>query len=417
MRVPQRSQVRAARVLKSEAAKEDGLFLRVGGKYFLRYRIERRLRKRVRGELSTFQQVIAEHEAKGNDIKTLLRQLHQPACAEKYQRASKLIGARENELLEEFADGSEISVKEFWPRLEVVENESHSNDLFKYASLLWSVPVSGGFGRRVRFIVRDESNDRIVGLFALGDPVFNLTARDNWVGWTHLDRASRLYNVMDLFVVGAVPPYNTLLGGKLVAMLAASNEVQGIISSRYQGTKTVIQKKRKDSRLALLTTCSALGRSSLYDRIDYQHKRLFLRIGESQGWGHFHLNHGLFEDLRGYIEGTVPSKVKNRFGDGPNWRLRTARTALDHLGFPGKLLQHGIRREVYAIPLAENTREFLKGETDKLQLTDLPLQGLAAYWKTRWLEGRAERRPEYRQFKKAQIRDTIQSRYLPRPSE
>ena len=36
----------------------------------------------------------------------------------------------------------------------------------------------------------------------------------------------RLRNVMDAFVLGAVPPYRELLCGKLVAMLAASDEVR-----------------------------------------------------------------------------------------------------------------------------------------------------------------------------------------------
>ncbi len=100
------------------------------------------------------------------------------------------------------------------------------SELFRYACLLWSVPVSQGFGRRVRFLVRDKQNGKLVGIFALGDPVFNLRCRDGFIGWSSGDREKRLYNVMDIFILGAVPPYNSLLCGKLIALLAASNEVR-----------------------------------------------------------------------------------------------------------------------------------------------------------------------------------------------
>ena len=80
--------------------------------------------------------------------------------------------------------------------------------------------------RRLRFLVYDNSTGKLMGLFGLGDPVFSLSARDQWIGWTKEDRRKRLVHVMDAFVLGAVPPYNQLLVGKLIAMLVASNEVR-----------------------------------------------------------------------------------------------------------------------------------------------------------------------------------------------
>ena len=56
-----------------------------------------------------------------------------------------------------------------------------------------------------------------MGIIAIGAPVFNLSARDNLIDWNVKARSERLVNVMDAYVLGAVPPYNTLLGGKLVA--------------------------------------------------------------------------------------------------------------------------------------------------------------------------------------------------------
>ena len=71
----------------------------------------------------------------------------------------------------------------------------------------------------MRFIVWDDSNGKVLGILAIGDPVFNLRVRDEHIGWSAVDRKARLVNVMDAYVLGALPPYNTLLGGKLVACL------------------------------------------------------------------------------------------------------------------------------------------------------------------------------------------------------
>lgn len=118
-----------------------------------------------------------------------------------------------------FADGSEIDPSKIRLSLQRVEADTFESDLFRTASLTWSVPVSNGYGRRLRYLVRDKGHDRLAGLFALGDPVFNLSVRDNLIGWTASDRSSRLVNILDAYVLGAIPPYNMLLGGKAIACL------------------------------------------------------------------------------------------------------------------------------------------------------------------------------------------------------
>jgi hypothetical protein len=181
-------------------------------------------------------------------------------------------------------------------------------------------------------------------------------------------------------------------------MLAASNKVQEIIKKRYKNTKTVINKKKKDSRIVLLTTGAAFGKSALYDRISFNGEILYQRIGESKGWGHFHLNHGLFEELRTYLDATSPRKSCNRFGSGPNWKIRTMRGALSYLNIPVELLQHGVKRDIYAVPLIQNYSDFLKGETNHIERKDLSFNDLASYWKERWLKGRVQRKPEFKEF-------------------
>jgi hypothetical protein len=228
-----------------------------------------------------------------------IRQLHAHLRAERLHAARNWLTSVEDSALAYFANGSEVDVVRMRPRLEPVDTRFKS-DLFRYASLLWSVPVSAGYGRRMRFLVFDDSNGKLIGLFALGDPVYNLGVRDRWIGWSVAERSDRLYHVMDAYVLGAVPPYSCLLGGKLVALLATSDEVRDAFRARYSGKASQIRKVRHDPHLVLLTTTSALGRSSLYNRLRVDEGPAFIRLGYTEGWGHFHFSEGVFARVKAY---------------------------------------------------------------------------------------------------------------------
>ena len=72
---------------------------------------------------------------------------------------------------------------------------------------------------------------------------------------------------MDAYVVGAMPPYADLLGGKVVTSLIASKEVADLFDQRYGDLPGTISRRRKAARLVLVTVTSALGRSSIYNRL------------------------------------------------------------------------------------------------------------------------------------------------------
>ena len=92
--------------------------------------------------------------------------------------------------------------------LQPISSDTWEGDLFRLASLTWSVPVSNGFGRRLRFLVWDNHNGKLIGIIAIGDPVFNLSVRDNLIEWDVKARGERLVNIMDAYVLGALPPYS-----------------------------------------------------------------------------------------------------------------------------------------------------------------------------------------------------------------
>jgi hypothetical protein len=399
-----------SRRLYASSLREDGHFVRVGrGLYDLRVKedLRRHIKKRLTGQgFEINRNGLLKRPSM--DSKESLRQFHAAARADKYRSMAKFLKENETALLPNFADGAEVDLESFDPVIRQVEAETSESDLFRYASLLWSVPVSGGFGRRVRFLIRDRHNGKLVGLFALGDPVFNLRCRDDWIGWDARQREDKLYNVMDIFVLGAVPPYNRLLCGKLVALGACSTEVRRIVEKKYRGMKTVIRNEKKDSNLVLLTTGSALGKSSLYDRIKFDGQLVYERIGTSMGYGHFHFNDGLFQEMTHFVSLCNPDMAhSNRFGQGPNWKMRISRYCLERLGMGMELQQHGIAREIYAIPLASNFREYLLGEDRKPEFIDRPFTQMSAYFKQRWFLGRAEREPDFRNHVRQSVSNLI----------
>lgn len=360
--------------------------------------------------------------AGGTDPATLskdgIRAMHAAQRREILQRELSSLGRKLTGLLSNFADGREVHPEAIDPELIAVTSEGPSADLFRLATLLWSVPVSKGYGRRMRYLVRDRSNGKLIGIFGLTDPVFNLRARDEWIGWNAEQRRAGLVHVLDAYVVGAVPPYSYLLGGKLVASLIGSAEVGEAFARRYAERPGQISNQRKAARLVLVTVTSALGRSSLYNRLrllsrpegDGQRRILLelIHVGWTQGYGHFHLSEPLFRRLRRLVKARGHDYADGyKYGDGPNWRIRLARVGLGMLGLDPDLLRHGIAREVYVMPLAGNCRDFLRGLADEAQLDRPSAREIAEAALARWVLPRAARYPAYASFEREEILDGL----------
>lgn len=329
-----------------------------------------------------------------------IRMLHSSQRLDRENKNSSFITHIAPKLIKHFAAGNEVQPTRISPVLERVFAGTWQSNLFRLASLTWSVPVSNGFGRRMRYIVWDENNDKIIGLIAIGDPVFNLSVRDTTIGWSAHDRRARLVNVMDAYVLGSLPPYNSLLGGKLVACLIRTRNVYEDFEHTYGHTTGIISQKQKSARLFAVTTTSALGRSSVYNRLRLRGIHYFRSIGYTKGWGHFHIPDDLFAELRDYLRRTGhPYADLHQFGQGPNWRLRTTRAALKKLGFKDDLLRHGIQREVFISSLASNATKLLrtgKGSPDISSL--LSVNEVAGLALDRWILPRSERRPGFQQW-------------------
>ena len=185
--------------------------------------LKRKLRRHLHGiGFSKSSSGELQIEGEGKDV---VRSLHRVQREDRLRENQDFISKKAPRLMRYFASGQDVIPNQISPVIERVSSGTKHGDLFRLASLTWSVPVSNGFGRRLRYLVWDESNGKLMGLIAIGDPVFNLAVRDNLIGWNSKERSDRLVNIMDAYVLGAIPPYNALLGGKLIACLLRSRDI------------------------------------------------------------------------------------------------------------------------------------------------------------------------------------------------
>jgi hypothetical protein len=219
-------------------------------------------------------------------------------------------------------------------------------------------------------------------------------------------------SVADITVCGAVQPYNAILGGKLVAMIATSPEVVCEYRHRYWNAESEIASSMagrpiiRDPSLVLLGTTSLYGvGSSQYNRIKIPCERLggsseeairYKELGQSEAFGTSHYSDETIDALVDLVQqSSNGQRVNSIFGEGVSPKLRKVRQALDLLAFPSDhLLRHHRRRVVYGVSLIHNLREFLLGIESEPQYL-VPIESgpeatarIADWWRERWLRNR-----------------------------
>jgi hypothetical protein len=286
------------------------------------------------------------------------------------------------------ANGIDVLNSEIDPIIEVCETEKQHR-LFRILRYYWSSPYSEYVGRRIKLIIRDRAlpNKPVIGIAALGSPIIHIPERDDFIGWDKKTRTKNLIYTLDAYVIGALPPYNYLLGGKLISYILASNEVREIYRKKYQGQVTLTEKRIANKLVGIFTT-SLYGNSSQYNRLKFNDELLYQPIGQTKGFGTLHLSEETIHLMIKFLKskGVV---VGHKFGDGPSWVMRVIRSAGELLGFDSDfLLKHSFKRNIYFIPLASEFKAFLNGETKQPKFKNYSKNDLVQFWKTRWLETR-----------------------------
>jgi hypothetical protein len=194
--------------------------------------------------------------------------------------------------------------------------------------------------------------------------------------------------IMDLSTCGALPPYGSLVGGKLVAMLAASPDLVSAFRKRYLTQPAGINSKMagraiiRPSDLVFMTTTGLYGmRPCQYDRLNMPASLLGgadtdrirwiyakgpvgeqAKGGKTEGFGTFHLAKRTIKAISKWTEVPGFRGGSSEFGSGANRTMRLLREGFSSLGIPANgPLVHGHQRTVYVCPLIKNLRRYLLG--------------------------------------------------------
>lgn len=269
----------------------------------------------------------------------------------------------------------------------------HLAELLEARRLLFAAGFTAPTARNLRFAIDNRSAVRAIG--------------------TVLRRTKAAHigvDMMDITICGAVAPYNSLLGGKLVALLMASPEAIAVYNRRYRNSASVIASSMAGRPVHRSPKLVLLGTTSLYGVASSQYNRLrmpadavgghpadelaFVPLGRTVGFGSFHFSRDTMQALEIVLARERRGRpVNSIFGEGVNPKLRKVRTALDLLGLPSDiLLQHGSPRLIYVVPLARNFRQVLFGRMTRVRpiVPDEPgvTNRIVEFWRQRWLANR-----------------------------
>lgn len=293
-------------------------------------------------------------------------------------------------------NGKDINPSEIKLELRLVKEGSLEEILFRWWNFIWwSVPYQRGYGRILRFMLWDTKHDAPFGLISLQSPVLKISVRDKYLGLPPNELDIWVNQSMQAQRLGALPPYNDLLGGKMVALAVTCNELREIYQEKYKNVKTVLKGRRIENRLLFLTTTSAFGKSSIYNRLKYNDEVVAKSLGYTKGSGSFHISEKLYHEILDFLN-QKGFDIARGYGNGPSRKMRLLDKGLNLLGLKNAIY-HNIKREFYIFPLVKNIHSVIN-QSEKPIYYDRPFQDITQYWLKRYCIPRAERNQSWLNF-------------------
>lgn len=246
-------------------------------------------------------------------------------------------------------------------------------------------------------------------------------------------------SMMEITVCGAVPPYNYLLGGKLVCLMMMSPKLVRDYRERYKDVVSIIASQMAGRPIVKEPHLAFLGTTSLYTDYSAQYNRVripanttagqsmqveYRCLGRTEGFGSPNLS---AETERGLAYLAEVSKnyrnVNFVFGEGQSPKLRQLREGLAALGLDqSNLLQHGAPRIIYGVSLVGNLERVLLGVDNDPLYSINPEEvnadsQIAEYWISRWLKSRLNHSPAIESLKNSSPLKERVSRFIPERSD
>lgn len=242
---------------------------------------------------------------------------------------------------------------------------------------------NSNIGRNLNFTVKDDVTGRLLGVICISSDFLDLTPRDNVIGWPR-DLKTTGGMINHTAIGSTIVPFQPLgfnyVGGKLLALLCLSDEVQRLWKKQYGDT------------LVGVTTTSLYGKTKAGGLSQYDNLTHWQPMGFTAGSVSFEpeketrylIREWLKKNhTRKYFEWYVAKKASGQ-PHKRDHKNRSLAFTYSKLGIPKELIKSDHARGIYFSPLYDNTYEFLRGEVKEDQLVksfDTSYDALVGIWK------------------------------------
>ena len=249
---------------------------------------------------------------------------------------------------------------------------------------------NSNIGRNLNFFVRDDKTSKYLGVICISSDFLDLTPRDTVIGWPReLKTQGGMIN--HTAIGSTIVPFQPLgynyVGGKLLALLCLSDEVQNLWKKQYGDV------------LAGVTTTSLYGKTKLNGLSQYDNLDHWQKMGFTSGSVSFEPERDTRYLIREWLKAKHTRKyfewyVAKKPSGQPHKRDHKNRSlafTYTKLGVPKEIIRTDHARGIYFSPLYNNTYEFLRGEIKESALVksfDTSYESLVDIWKTKHAKGR-----------------------------
>lgn len=230
-------------------------------------------------------------------------------------------------------------------------------------------------GRLLRYYIIDEITGKYLGFISLGSDFIGVGGRDKHIGWTTEDKLKKgklRHTAMGSSIAAVQPFAYNYNGGKLMALLTASEDVQNEWMNRY------------GEHLVGVTTTSLYGGGSMYNRLT-NWRKCKSTLGNISIEPSEDVYHIIKEWYKEYDE---EAYRKGMSGSHPKTRTLSSIYKIVDVKAP----ENNAPRGVYWNELYDNTKDFLCSRTDKVgkKKYDNSVPALTAHWKEKYAKKRME---------------------------
>lgn len=242
---------------------------------------------------------------------------------------------------------------------------------------------NSNIGRNLNFFVKDAKSSKYLGVICISSDFLDLTPRDSVIGWPReLKTQGGMIN--HTAIGSTIVPFQPLgynyVGGKLLALLCLSDEVQNLWKKQYGDT------------LIGVTTTSLYGKTKLNGLSQYDNLDHWKKMGFTAGSVSFEPGRDTRYLIREWLKAKHSRKyfewyVAKKPSGQPHKRDHKNRSlgfTYTKLGVPKEIIRTDHARGIYFSPLYNNSYEFLRGEIKEDALVksfDTSYESLVDIWK------------------------------------